>query len=149
MKIGMLTVRETDTEQNMRTPVDVTLVWRNCIENASWFQIDREYFYTIVLNSRNKIVCYNQTSCGILDGSLVHPREVFRPAIVAGAASVVVTHNHPSGDVTPSSEDIRITKQLIEAGRIIDIKVIDHVIVSTGRDRKYLSMRESGLCDFK
>jgi DNA repair protein RadC len=89
-------------------------------------------------------------SLGIADASLVHPREVFKPAIVDNGAAVVLLHNHPSGDPTPSAEDIRITKQLIEAGRIMDIKVLDHVIMGQESEGQpgFLSMREQGLCDF-
>jgi len=87
---------------------------------------------------------------GLADASLVHPREVFRTAIENTASAMVLVHNHPSGDSTPSAEDIRITRQLIEAGKIIDIKVIDHVVIgrSTNGSPAFLSMRESGLCAF-
>ena len=89
---------------------------------------------------------------GLADASLTHSREVFRPALHDGASAVVLIHNHPSSDVTPSAEDIRITKQLIDAGRIVDIKVIDHVIVgrecSNRADKPFLSMREEGVSDF-
>ena len=81
----------------------------------------------------------------------MHPREVFRKAIRESSASVVLAHNHPSGDPTPSAEDVRITRQLVEAGRVIDIKVLDHVVLgrlSADRDRAYVSLREEGLVDF-
>lgn len=88
---------------------------------------------------------------GILDASLVHPREVFRDAVRTSTAAVVVAHNHPSGDPTPSAEDVRITRQLVDAGRIMDIRVMDHIVL--GRPRvdggaEYVSMRESGLVQF-
>jgi DNA repair protein RadC len=78
---------------------------------------------------------------------LVHPREVFRAAILDGAGAIILAHNHPSGDPTPSSEDIRITRQLVEAGKILDIEVLDHVVVGRG-ERPFLSLRESGLVSF-
>jgi DNA repair protein RadC len=96
-------------------------------------------------------------SLGIADASLVHCREVFRPAIHDGAMNILVAHNHPSGDPTPSSEDVQITRKLVDAGRIIGIELLDHVII--GRPMKpvgntpatppFLSLREAGLCAFE
>jgi len=88
---------------------------------------------------------------GILDASLVHPREVFKEAVRTSSAAVVLAHNHPSGDPHPSAEDIRITRQLIEAGRVMDIEVLDHIILGRaedGRTQDYASLRESGLVVF-
>jgi DNA repair protein RadC len=76
----------------------------------------------------------------------VHPREVFAPAVREGSAAIVVAHNHPSGDPAPSADDIRVTKQLVESGKIMDIKVLDHVVVC--RDGRYESLRESGQVNF-
>jgi DNA repair protein RadC len=93
-----------------------------------------------------------EVSRGLLDASLVHPREVFREAIRASSAAVVLVHNHPSGDPTPSAEDVRITRQLIEAGRIVDIRVLDHVVLAggpTAGPRPFVSLREAGLADFE
>jgi DNA repair protein RadC len=90
-------------------------------------------------------------SKGILDACLVHPREVFKEAIRACAAAVVLVHNHPSGDSSPSREDIKLTRQLIEVGKIMDIEVLDHVVVGTKSDRNpsgFTSLRESGLVSF-
>lgn len=92
----------------------------------------KEHFVVFYLDSKNQEVCREVVSVGTLNESLVHPREVFESAIKNNAASVMVAHNHPSGDPAPSYEDIEITKRLIHAGRILDIKVIDHVIVSEG-----------------
>lgn len=88
---------------------------------------------------------------GILDASLVHPREVFKEAVRTSSAAVVLVHNHPSGDPQPSPEDIRITRQLIEAGRVMDIEVLDHIILGRtdeGRAQDFVSLRESGLVVF-
>ena len=105
----------------------------------------QEAFYVLTLNVRNHIIDSHLVTLGVADACLVHPREVFRPAISDGAASVIVAHNHPSGDPSPSSNDLRITKQLIDAGEIIGIEVMDHVILGRGQ---HLSLRESGLCQF-
>ena len=91
----------------------------------------KEHFVAFYLNSRGALIAREIISIGTLDASLVHPREVFEPALRHGAASIVVAHNHPSGDVKPSHDDIEITKILIHAGKILDIKVIDHNIVSS------------------
>ena len=107
---------------------------------------DTECMCVLSLNARNGLKGADIITTGLLDASIVHPREVFRVAITRNAAAVVLVHNHPSGDTTPSSEDIRITKQLVAAGRIVDIRILDHVIL--GRDGGALSLREQGLCDF-
>lgn len=89
---------------------------------------------------------------GLADASLAHPREVFREAIACGASAVVLAHNHPSGDPTPSAEDIRLTRELVAAGKVVGIPVLDHVILGraeTAGGRSYVSLREAGLVEFK
>jgi DNA repair protein RadC len=88
-----------------------------------------EEFYLLILNVRHEVVETRLISRGILDASLVHPREVFAPAIVARASAVLFAHNHPSGDPTPSAEDHRITKQLTAAGDLLGIRVLDHLVI--------------------
>ena len=100
----------------------------------------REHFYIIALNSRNHSIA--EISVGSLDASIVHPREVFSEAIKSKAASVIFAHNHPSGDPEPSEDDLIITKRLIEAGKILGIEVIDHIIVAKDG---FLSMKEKGI----
>jgi len=89
-----------------------------------------EHFAVVWLNSSNKIMGFEIISIGTLNSSLVHPREVFRGAIVAGAASIILLHNHPSGNTSPSNEDISITQKLVETGKILDIPVFDHLIIT-------------------
>ena len=137
--------------QKVVTPSDA---WRVCSDIGSLAQ---ESMHVLTLNGRNRLINRHMVSLGLADASLTHPRETFRAAIMDGASGVVLAHNHPSGDVTPSAEDVRITKQLIEAGKIIGIQIIDHVII--GREAPpvgdqparppFLSMRESGLCQFE
>lgn len=100
----------------------------------------REHFYIIVLNSRNWSVA--EVSVGSLNASIVHPREVFAEAIKNKAASVIFVHNHPSGDPEPSEDDLTITKRLIEAGKILGIEVVDHIIITKNG---FLSFKEKGL----
>ena len=115
--------------------------------------LETEVFWILHLDAKNGLKGQpHEVTRGLLDASLVHPREVFKEAIREGIAAVVVAHNHPSGDSTPSAEDVRITKQLIEAGRILDIRVLDHVILGkpTGMgDKGFTSMREQGILDFQ
>jgi DNA repair protein RadC len=92
-------------------------------------EFDREAFFVIMLDQRHAVLGIEMVSMGSLTASLVHPREVYRPAILAQAAAVAFVHNHPSGDTTPSTEDKRLTDRLKQAGEILGIRVIDHVIV--------------------
>ena len=102
--------------------------------------LDREHFVVLLLDTKNKVVASPTISVGTLSSSLLHPREVFKPAVKTSAASVVLVHNHPSGDVRPSAEDRTVTRRLIEAGEIFDIEVLDHVVIGDG----FHSMKESG-----
>jgi DNA repair protein RadC len=104
--------------------------------------LPREVFRVALLDAQNGLLRDLIVSEGTLSASLVHPREVFKPAILESAASVILLHNHPSGDPTPSREDIRLTRQLVECARLLDLAVHDHVIVGRGR---YVSLAERGI----
>jgi len=99
----------------------------------------KEVFKVLLLDTKNRLIRIETISSGILDASLVHPREVFKPAIDHLASSIIIVHNHPSGNPTPSSQDIEITKNLVEAGKIINLEVCDSVIIGDG---KYISLKE-------
>jgi DNA repair protein RadC len=106
-----------------------------------------ENFQVVLLNTRRRVIRVENISQGTLDTILVHPREVFKPAIAANAAAVVLAHNHPSGDPTPSEADIKVTRDLIRAGQLLKIEVLDHVIigrVTSERPKDYVSLRELG-----
>ncbi len=114
-------------------------------EDARHYSV--ESFQVVLLNTRRRLIGIERISQGTLDTILVHPREVFRPAIAANASAIVLVHNHPSGDPTPSEADIRVTRDLIRAGQLLKIDVIDHVILGhkTREDgRDYASLRELG-----
>ena len=96
------------------------------------FNLPREVFIAVLLNARNEVIREITVAVGCLTGSLVHPREVFQPAVRDSAAAVILVHNHPSGDPTPSPEDVQLTERLVEAGRILGIRVLDHVVVAHG-----------------
>jgi DNA repair protein RadC len=108
---------------------------------------DVEHFQAVLLNTRRRLIRVEQISQGTLDTLLVHPREVFRTAITANAAGLVLVHNHPSGDPTPSEADIKVTRDLIRAGQLLKIDVLDHVILGRAtpeRSKDYASLRELG-----
>jgi DNA repair protein RadC len=118
------------------SPADVERLVRGRIAN-----LDRENFVVVLLNTKNEVIETPTVSIGTLGASLVHPREVFKPAIRASAASVILAHNHPSGKVEPSREDREVTSRLGEAAGILGIEMLDHVIVGDG----YFSMKEHGM----
>ncbi|SDM42514.1 JAB domain-containing protein [Sediminibacillus halophilus] len=103
--------------------------------------VDREHFLVICLNTKNQPTSLNVCHIGSLNASIVHPREVFKPAILSNAASIIVGHNHPSGQPEPSQEDIHVTKRISEAGKIVGIDLLDHIII--GED-KFISLKEKG-----
>ena len=138
-KLGPVTV--------IKSAADVVAVLREDVR-----VLREETFWVLLLNSKHHLLGKPiPVSRGLLDKALIHPREVFRPAIHASSARIILAHNHPSGDATPSQDDVKITKSLIEAGRILSIEVLDHVILARAGGiggREYISLRESGLVDF-
>ena len=104
---------------------------------------DREALAVLTLDTKNKITSITIASVGSLNSSIVHPREIFKTAILANAASIIIGHNHPSGDASPSKEDISITLRLKECGKILGIELLDHIII--GDDNNYISLKEKGL----
>ena len=102
----------------------------------------KENFVALLLDTKNQLIRCSEISVGSLDSSIVHPREVFKDAIAASAASVIVAHNHPSGDPTPSPEDRQVTARLVDSGRLLGIDLVDHLIIGDGR---WVSLRELGL----
>jgi DNA repair protein RadC len=149
LEIGRRLVQENVGENpRIASPEEAAAVLR---ERAR--SLDREVFWVLLLDTKSRLMvppC--EVSKGTLNSSLVHPREIFKPAIQHSAASVILAHNHPSGDPSPSAQDIRITKKLIEAGKTMEIKVLDHLIM--GRKTRdgandFFSLRESGLAEFE
>lgn len=121
----------------VRSPRDVHMLFASRLEDLAV-----EEFHVAVLDSQHRLERDITITRGILNSSLVHPREVFREAIAERAAAIVLVHNHPSGDPTPSADDRAVTSQLVAAGRLLDIPVHDHVIIGRGR---YVSFAEAGL----
>ena len=107
---------------------------------------DREEFLIIMLDGKNRMQAIHSVSVGSLTASIVHPREVFKMALLSNANAIILCHNHPSGDPAPSPEDIEITKRLVAAGDILGVKVLDHIIVGDGTsDTGYVSFADKGL----
>jgi len=130
-------VEESATAPVIRSPADVHRVCGPALRDLAV-----EEFRLLVLDTQHRVGRNLLITRGLLDSSLVHPREVFRAAIAEAAAGIVVVHNHPSGNPAPSADDRAVTRQLVEAGRLLDIPVYDHVIVGGGR---YFSFAEAGL----
>ena len=136
LEVRRMMIRETE-KVNANSPQKIAAEFRKDFDN-----LDREHFKIIHLNTKNNIIGVETISIGSLNSSIVHPREVFKSAIIKSSASIICLHNHPSGDTKPSKEDIKITQRLIKAGEILGIKVLDHLII--GEDN-YLSMKEEGI----
>jgi len=103
----------------------------------------QETFHVALFNQKNKLIDRFMISLGSLTASLVHPREVFRPAIMEGAAAIAIAHNHPSGEVTPSEEDRKVTRRMAEAGTLLGIRLLDHLII--GNHGQFYSFQDEGL----
>jgi|ERR1043166_1713337 proteasome lid subunit RPN8/RPN11 len=123
------------------TPDKVAEYWRLHIATHPYFNQECECFVVLLLNTRRRVKGHQLVSIGTLDTILVHPREVFKIAVAVSAAAVVLAHNHPSGDPTPSEADIKVTRDLIRAGQLLKIDVLDHVIMGTSARS---SLRELG-----
>jgi proteasome lid subunit RPN8/RPN11 len=120
--------------------------WRQNVETHPYFNADAECCIVLVLTTRNHVKGHCLISIGTLDSALVHPREVFRPAIMAAGSAIILMHNHPSGDPTPSSNDIQFTRDLLRAADLLKINLRDHVIVGQSKNNGpgFCSLRELG-----
>jgi DNA repair protein RadC len=123
------------------TPEKAAEYWRTAIATNPYFDPECECFAVLLLNTRRRVKGHQLITIGTLDTLLVHPREVFRAAIIAAAGAIVVAHNHPSGDPTPSEADIKVTRDLIRAGQLLRVEVLDHVIIG---NPAFCSLRAMG-----
>ncbi len=136
-------VKESSVTYKLEKPITNPTVAAEIINQV--FDLENqpnEIFAILCLSTKNKVVGAHLISQGSLSASIVHPREVFKAALLNNSASIILAHNHPSGDPEPSREDVETTKRLVEAGNILGIRVLDHVIIG---EQRYLSMREEGL----
>ena len=122
---------------SMEAPAQAAPILRQYIGD-----IDREVFVLAMLTVRHRVLGLHTVSVGCLTASLVHPREVFKPAILSGSAALVIAHNHPSGDPEPSAEDLALTRRLAAAGSLLGIEVLDHLVI--GEAGRFVSLRERG-----
>jgi|ERR1051325_10635213 DNA repair protein RadC len=147
-KVQVLRECPTPTEMQLcDTPDQAAAYWRTQVINHPYFNPDTECFVVILLNTRKRIQGHHLVSTGTLDTILVHPREVFRVAIICASAAVVLVHNHPSGDPSPSEADIKVTRDLIRAGQLLKMEVLDHIVMghpSPERSNGYVSLRSLG-----
>lgn len=129
LELGLRAAREEEPERpRIRGPEDVFRLMAPRLRNLT-----HEEFHALLLNTQHRVLRDVLVTRGILDASLIHPREVFRPAILASASSIILVHNHPSGDPQPSPEDRVVSRQISDAGKAVGIRVLDHVVVGEGR----------------
>jgi len=124
------------------TPALAAHYWRAQVIQSPAYNPAVENAVVLLLNTRRRIIGHTYVSTGTLDTLLVHPREVFRAAIIANSAAIIIGHNHPSGECIPSEADIKVTRELTRAGQILKIEVLDHIIIGAGET--YASLRELG-----
>jgi len=140
----IVSLRECPTpldQQLCETPEQAVAYWRTHVKQHPYFNPECECLVVLILNTRRRIKGHYLVSTGTMDTLLVHPREVFRLAVIASASAIIVAHNHPSGDPTPSEADIIVTRDLIRAGQILKIEVLDHVVVG---EPNHTSLRALG-----
>ena len=140
-RVRVSLVKEADTpglaSPSISRPADVVSLLTEAANS------DREHFLCVHLDARNRVISMDTVSIGSLNASLVHPRECFTAAILCKAASMILAHNHPSGDPTASREDIELSKRMVQAGELLGIEVLDHIIICP--DGKFLSLKEAKL----
>lgn len=131
-----------DKQNKVASPQDVNDILQALLMAEDDVDRDKEHFWVFHVDTRHRIKVLELVSLGILNASLVHPREVFTRAIGNRSKAIIIAHNHPSGDTTPSHEDLLITKQLNDAGTLLDIRLLDHLIIC---GKGYISFKEQGL----
>jgi DNA repair protein RadC len=130
-------IADPSAAQAIRTADDAAAILRERLADEPV-----EVFCVLCLTTKSDLIAYHEISRGSLNASIVHPREVFKPAVLSNAAAVIISHNHPSGDPTPSPEDLVITRRLREAGRLMGIEVVDHIVI--GQQGRFYSYQQSG-----
>ncbi len=125
----------------LSSPAAAAGLLRKLLRKEDCLSKDREHFWVITLNTRNRVRFVELISLGTMNTSVVAPREIFRRAIIRGASSIILGHNHPSGNPEPSQEDLEITRRIVEAGKIVGIEVVDHIIIG----KSDYSFKEKGL----
>ena len=135
------------TRTLMDSPEVACDLWQEVVADDPSHEPDKEHLIAVLLNTKMRVIGYHVVSVGSLNEAVAHPREIFRAAILAGAFGMVLMHNHPSGDPTPSEADRRLTRRIQEGAKIVDIHLFDHVVIGSAEagDVPYYSFRKSGL----
>lgn len=136
-------VREVPQEGLCETPEKIYAAWKSGVETASWYSPLQEQLVVFMLNTRCKLIGFKLATLGTLNSTQCEPREVFGPALLAGARTIVIAHNHPSLDKTPSEADIKLTRDFVRAGQLLKIELTDHLIIGGG-EKPWCSLREIG-----
>jgi DNA repair protein RadC len=130
-----------DSKIKVTSAKEVAKVFQDILALEEKIDQEKEHYYVMHLDTRSQVKMVELVTIGILDSSLVHPRETFRRAVISGSAAIIIAHNHPSGEVEPSEEDIKITRVMHEAGNILGIALLDHIIFTND---KYHSFKNNG-----
>ena len=138
--LKVLRVGEPQRAMRVNTPQRAAKYWSSVVKNQSWFDTNKEHLVVLILSAKYNIQGYSLVSIGSLNESIAHPREIFRAAVAAGAYGIILMHNHPSGDPTPSTSDRGLIERTNEAGELLAIQVLDHIII--GKNRSYFSWRD-------
>jgi DNA repair protein RadC len=146
MKLRELTVRYSVKKTDAGQPVIVGRAMNSPRDSAAALMAvlqdqPTEVFAILCLTTKHRVIAYHEVSRGTLDSTLVHPREVFKAALLANAAAIIVSHNHPSGDPSPTLDDLEVTRRLVATGEVLGIPILDHVVIGDGR---YFSFKEGG-----
>lgn len=138
-KVGQLTL---DSHSSIDHPSIAASCLFNYLQGA-----DREHFVVMMLNTKNQIIGIHTAHIGSLSSSIVHAREVFKPAILHNSSVIIIGHNHPSGDPTPSKEDYLVTKKIVKTGEMIGIECLDHIIIGCHEKKKFFSLKSEGFME--
>ena len=141
-EIRVQRLNEVPFESKLDSPACMAEYWNTVIAKMPWFIPDREICVSVTLNTRYNVTGHSLVSIGSLNESVVGPREVFRSAVAMNAYAILIAHNHPSGDPSPSEADHRVTRRLVEVGKILQINLLDHIIIGNG---KWFSFKEAGV----
>lgn len=142
-EIQVKVIRENKTKYTAEMPALAAKYWEENIATED-FDIEKEHLIVLILNSKLAVKAHNVVTMGLINQTVVHAREVFRPAIAYAGAHILLMHNHPSGDTTPSADDIRTTRDISECGKILGIPLLDHVVVSSD-GKRFESLKEKGI----
>jgi len=146
-EIRIQRINECPGSLRVDAPAEALAYWREKITVAPWHDPEKEMLVTLMLNTRCAAVGHAMVSIGSMNESVAHPREIYRPAVATGAYGIILMHNHPSGDPSPSEADTRLTRRLAEAASILQVGLLDHVIVGTPAESRpgYFSFKEAGI----